>query len=112
MPLTWRQRYSDATGRFSASGDGGSRDAFYHLYDDKSLLIFTKTYRTMGPFHHRSDMIRLTVTVRPRNESQLIVRASAQFYLKAVEDPVIYQKFFRTLEQALFVEMQMAPEES
>ncbi len=27
--------------------------------------------------------------------------------LRAVEDPVPYQKFFRTLEQALFVEGQL-----
>jgi hypothetical protein len=32
------------------------------------------------------------------------VRASAQYYLRAVEDPEPYQKFFRTLEQALFLQ--------
>lgn len=82
-------------------------DPFYHLYDDESLLVFTKTYRTWGPFWHRSDLVRLTVTVRSRSEQQAVVRASAQFYLRAVEDPVPYQKFFRTLEQALFVEGQL-----
>jgi hypothetical protein len=46
----------------------------------------------------------LTVTVRKRNETQLVVRASAQFYLRAVEDPAPYQQFFRTLEQAVFLE--------
>ncbi|MGE5710097.1 MAG: hypothetical protein ACM34B_07900 [Nitrospira sp.] len=83
-----------------------STDPFYHLYDDQSLLIFTKTFHTWGPFWHRSDLVRLTITVRKRNESQLVVRASAQFYLRAVEDPVPYQKFFRTLEQALFLQGQ------
>ena len=81
-------------------------DPYYHLYDDQSLIIFTKTYRTFGPFWHRSDLVRLTVTVRKRNEAQLVVRASAQFYLKALEDPAPYQKFFRTLEQALFIQAQ------
>lgn len=85
-------------------GPGSGTDPFYHLYDDQGLLIFTKTYRTWGPFWHRSDLVRLTVTVRKRNESQLVVRASAQYYLRAVEDPAPYQKFFRTLEQALFLE--------
>jgi hypothetical protein len=33
-----------------------------------------------------------------------VVRASAQYYLKAVEDPLPYQRFFRTLEQALFLQ--------
>lgn len=82
-------------------------DPFYHLYDDQSLLIFSKSYRTWGPFWHRSDLVRLTVTVRSRDKTQLVVRASAQFYLRGVEDPVPYQKFFRTLEQALFVQGQL-----
>ena len=81
-----------------------SRDPLYHLYDDKSLLVFTKTYRTWGPFWHRSDLVRLTVTVRERNEVQLVVRASAQYYLRAVADAEPYQKFFRTLQQSMFVE--------
>ncbi len=81
-------------------------DPYYHLYDDQSLLVFTRSYRTWGPFWHRSDVVRLTVTVRKRNEAQLVVRASAQFYLRAVEDPAPYQKFFRTLEQALFLQGQ------
>ncbi|HET9868241.1 MAG TPA: hypothetical protein VFQ06_13165 [Nitrospira sp.] len=79
-------------------------DPFYHLYSDESLLVFTKSYRTWGPFWHRSDLVRLTITVRKRNEAQLVVRASAQYYLKAVEDPLPYQRFFRTLEQALFLQ--------
>jgi hypothetical protein len=44
--------------------------------------------------------------VRKRDESQLVIRASAQYYLRAVEDPIPYQKFFRTLEQALFLQAQ------
>ena len=84
----------------------------YHLYDDRSLLIFTRTYRTWGPFWHRSDLVRLTVTIRKRNEQQSVVRASAQFYLRAVEDPEPYQKFFRTLEQALLLQGQPVQESS
>ncbi|QPD03146.1 MAG: hypothetical protein Nkreftii_000920 [Candidatus Nitrospira kreftii] len=79
-------------------------DPSYVLYRPDTLLFLTRTYRAWGPFYHRSDLVRLTVTVRDRNESQLIVRASAQFYLRAVEDPVPYQQFFRTLEQAIFLE--------
>ena len=84
-----------------------SFDPFYYLYDDQSLLIFTKAYRTWGPFQHRTDTLRLTVTVRKRNETQLIVHAAAQFFVQAVEDPEPYQYFFRSLEQALFVESQL-----
>ncbi|HSF05871.1 MAG TPA: hypothetical protein VLG10_08785 [Methylomirabilota bacterium] len=82
-------------------------DPFYHLYNDTSLLIFTRSYRSWGPFWHRSDLVRLMITVRRRNESQLVVRASAQYYLRAVEDPVPYQKFFHTLEQALVLQGQL-----
>lgn len=82
-------------------------DPTYHLYDDAGLLLFTRQYHRWGPFWHRSDLVRMSVTVRKRNEAQLIVRASAQFYLRPVEDPVPYQKFFRTLEQALFLQAQL-----
>lgn len=79
-------------------------DPSYLLYRPDTLLFLTRHYRSWGPFHHRSDLVRLTVTIRDRNATQLVVRASAQFYLRAVEDPLPYQHFFRTLEQALFLE--------
>lgn len=82
-------------------------DPTYHLYSDTGLMLFTREYRRWGPFWHRSDLVRVTVTVRKRNEAQLIVRASAQFYLRPVEEPGPYQVFFRTLEQSLFLEGQM-----
>lgn len=79
-------------------------DPTYFLYDEESLVVFTKTYRSWGPFWHRSDLVRLTVTVRARNEKQLIVRAAAQFYLQPIETPEPYQQLFRALEQAMFSE--------
>jgi hypothetical protein len=79
-------------------------DLSYLLYQPDTLLVLNRHHRTWGPFSHRSNLVRFTVTVRRRNETQLVVRASAQFYLRAVEDPVPYQQFFRTLEQALFLE--------
>jgi hypothetical protein len=66
--------------------------------------VFSKAYQTWGPFWHRSDLVRLTVTVRARNEQQLVVRAAAQFHLRPIEDAEPYRQFFRTLEQALFLE--------
>lgn len=83
------------------------RDPFYSLYNTESLLVFSKSYRSWGPFWHREDLVRLTVTVRERNETQLIVRAAAQFYVRPIEEPDPYQKFFRTLEQALFVDREL-----
>jgi len=85
-----------------------SSDPTYYLYDEEALVAFTRSYRTWGPFWHRSDLVRLTVTVRARNEKQLLVRASAQFYLQPVEDPASYQAFFQTLESAMRQEAQAA----
>jgi hypothetical protein len=87
-------------------------DPFYFLYQAESLIVFAKNYRSWGPFWHRSDLVRLTVTVRERNQTQLIVRASVQFYLRPIEDPEPYQEFFRALEQTLFLERQLSTEPS
>ena len=79
-------------------------DPSYLLYRPDTLLILTRNIHTWGPFFHRSDLVRLTATVRKRNDAQLVVRASAQYYLRAVEDPAPYQQFFRTMEQSLFLQ--------
>jgi hypothetical protein len=47
--------------------------------------------------------LRMTVNVRPRGETQMLVRANAQYNLEAVEDPLPYQQFFDALEQAMFL---------
>lgn len=47
--------------------------------------------------------VKMTVTVRPRGETQLLVRASAQYGIKAVEDAEPYQDFFSALEKAVFL---------
>lgn len=79
-------------------------DPSYLLYRPDTLLILSRSIHTWGPFFHRSDLVRLTATVRKRNTAQLVVRTSAQYYLRAVEDPAPYQQFFRTLEQTLFLQ--------
>lgn len=47
--------------------------------------------------------LRLTVTIRPRGETQLLVRANAQYNIQAVEDPEPYQQFFAALDKSLFL---------
>ena len=50
--------------------------------------------------------LRMTVTVRPRGETQSLVRANAQFNVTPVDDPEPYQQFFVALEKAMFLEAQ------
>lgn len=47
--------------------------------------------------------LRMTVTVRPRGESQLLVRSNAQYNVKPVTDAAPYQNFFTALEKAMFL---------
>ena len=81
-------------------------DPSYLLYRPDTLLLLTRNLHAWGPFQHRSNLVRFTATIRSRGESQLVVRASAQFYLQAVEEPGPYQQFFRALEQAVFMQGQ------
>ncbi len=50
--------------------------------------------------------LRMTVTVRTRGTTQLLVRASAQYNLVQVEEPEPYQNFFVALGKAMFLEAQ------
>lgn len=50
--------------------------------------------------------LRMTITVRPRGQTQMLVRANAQFNLTAVEDPEPYQQFFTALERSMFLTAQ------
>lgn len=45
----------------------------------------------------------ITVTVRPRGTTQLLVRANAQRHVKAVTDARYYQNFFAALERSMFL---------
>lgn len=47
--------------------------------------------------------LRITVTVRPRGETQLLVRVNAQYNVTPITDPEPYQQFFTALEKAMFL---------
>lgn len=47
--------------------------------------------------------IKITVSVRPRGNDRMLVRANAQFNVKPIEDPKHYQDFFTSLEKSLFL---------
>lgn len=46
---------------------------------------------------------KMTVTVRDRGTNQLLVRANAQYGIKAVITPEPYQDFFNALSKAVFL---------
>ena len=48
-------------------------------------------------------VMRMTVTIRPRGERQMAVRASAQYNIIAVSDAKPYQQFFSALEKAMYL---------
>lgn len=50
--------------------------------------------------------LRMTVTVRPRGTTQLLVRASAEYNAAAVDQPEPYQNFFNALQKAMFLQAQ------
>lgn len=47
--------------------------------------------------------IRMTVTVRPKGETQMVVRANGQYNNRIILDPVMYQDFFVVLQKSLFL---------
>jgi len=46
----------------------------------------------------------MTVSVRPRGATQMLVRANAQYNIRPVEDPEPYQQFFSSLSKGIFLE--------
>jgi hypothetical protein len=48
--------------------------------------------------------LKMTVTVRPRGDTQTLVRASAEFKLHMVTDPKPYQQFFTALQKSMYLD--------
>jgi hypothetical protein len=49
------------------------------------------------------DVVGVTVTVRSEADGRMMIRANAIYNNKPIEDPMVYQNFFATLERSLFV---------
>jgi len=47
--------------------------------------------------------MRMTVTVRPKGEGKMVVRANAQMNTTPITAPAPYQSFFRALERSIFL---------
>jgi len=50
-----------------------------------------------------TDIVGVTVTVRPQGENSMLVRTNAVYNNRPVEDPVVYQNFFAALERSLLL---------
>ena len=66
------------------------------------VISATKTDKTVGVF----TAMKMTVTVRQKGETQMLVRASAEFRSTMVTDPKPYQNFFEALQKAMFLAAQ------
>ena len=64
------------------------------------------TLGTVSATKFNGYQLRMTVSVRPRGTSQMLVRANVQFNIRPVEDPKPYQDFFVSLEKAMFLTAQ------
>ena len=92
--------------------------AFDTVDQEKTLRTIIATLQDLGFVVDKADAtlgsitatklkgynLIMTVTVRPRGEKQLLVRASAQFNIQAVSDPQPYQDFFTSFSKAMFLE--------
>jgi len=84
---------------------------------EKVLRTIISTLQDLGFVIDRADLllgsisatkldrnqIRITVSVRPKGDDRMLVRANAQFNVSPVEDPKQYQNFFSSLEKSLFL---------
>ncbi len=59
---------------------------------------------TVSATRFGTNVIRLTITLRPMGNSRTIVRVSGQFDEEALSDPMPFQRFFEALSQALFLQ--------
>ncbi|MCK4824978.1 hypothetical protein KA005_55020 [bacterium] len=69
------------------------------VIDKADLMLGSVT----GTKFVRTASITMTVTVRPRGEKQLLVRANARYGITSVKDAGTYQDFFTSLGKALFL---------
>jgi hypothetical protein len=70
---------------------------------DYTLGVVTAS-KSRADVLHAPGSMRMTVTVRPRGEKQLMVRANAEYQLMPLTEPKPYQNFFNSLEKAMFLE--------
>lgn len=94
--------------------------AFDTTDEEKTLRTVIATLQDLGFVIDKADKdlgvvsatklknyaLSMTVSVRPKGTTQLLVRANAQYALEPVTDPVPYQQFFAALEKSMFLSAQ------
>jgi hypothetical protein len=84
---------------------------------EKVLRATISTLQDLGFVIDRADLMlgsvsgtkldvhqtKITVSVRPKGNDRMLVRANAQFNITPIEDPKHYQDFFASLEKSLFL---------
>ena len=68
-------------------------------------FVITKTDEALGTITARridKYSLRITVTVRPKGKTQVLVRMNA-YYGQPVRKPIIYQNFFTSLAKSIFL---------
>ena len=72
---------------------------------DLGFVIDTADYEmaTITATKVQDYQIRMTVTVRNRDDTRLAVRANARFNEQPIDDPGAYQDFFTVLDKAMFL---------
>jgi hypothetical protein len=84
---------------------------------EKVLRAVISTLQDLGFVIDRADLllgsisgtkldghqVKITVSVRPKGNDRMLVRANAQFNITPIEDPKQYQNFFVSLEKSLFL---------
>ena len=72
---------------------------------DLGFVIDTADYEmaTITATKLQEYQLRVTVTVRDRNNNQLAVRANARVDDRPIDDPRTYQDFFTVLDKAIFL---------
>jgi hypothetical protein len=62
------------------------------------------TLGTVSGTKYEKYQIKITVSVRPKGDDRMLVRANAQYNVTAIDDPKQYQDFFTSLEKSLFLD--------
>ncbi len=95
---TMQTRAFDTTDKYKAL-----RSVISTLQDFDFLILDANKVLGLVSAVRRTDWLQISITVRPRGETQLLVRANMEYNRNGVGDPSVYQKFFSLLEKSMFL---------